>query len=60
MDTNVFEQRFYNAPPEKKSLDCCAEHGYQHKAYGWSKQIDPRWSDEQKQAYLNAYNSKIE
>ena len=55
---NVFEQRFYSDPPERKTLEDCAGHGYDHKGYGWSKQIDPRWSKEQTEAYLNAYNSE--
>jgi hypothetical protein len=49
------EHRFYNVPPEGKSLEACAEHACQHAAYGWGRQIDPRWSDEQKQAYIDAY-----
>ena len=48
---------FYNAPPDEKSLEMCAEHGYAHKAYGWYQRVDPRWSPEQVKAYEDAYNS---
>ena len=54
---NPFQTRYYNDPPETKSLELCALHGSNHKEYGWTIQIDPRWSDEQVQAYLNAYET---
>ena len=48
-------QRYYTVRPEQKSIEQCASHGSDHKAYGWSPQIDPRWSEEQKAAYIEAY-----
>lgn len=47
--------RYYTVPPEQKTIAQCASHGGDHKAYGWSPQIDPRWSEEQKAAYVEAY-----
>jgi hypothetical protein len=37
-------------------VEQCASHGADHAAYGWSIKLDPTWSEEQKAAYLNAYN----
>ena len=58
LNNNVFSHRYYNDPPESKSLEDCANHGYAHKGYNWDAQIDPRWTDEQKDAYIKAYYSE--
>ena len=52
------EERYYFIHPEKKTLKMCENHGKDHKASGWSKQIDPRWNGEQVEAYLKGYNDK--
>ena len=49
--------RYYNGGPDTKSLDDCRRHGRDHKAYRWTAQIDPRWSDEQKIAYIDGYEN---
>ena len=49
---------FYQVPPERKSIEQCASHGADHKAYGWPPRIDPRWSEEQKAAYIEAYEKE--
>lgn len=54
---NPFETRFYNVPPNKKTVQQCREHGIDHRGYGWSKQIDPRWNEEQRAAYEDAYDN---
>lgn len=51
------EVRFYTVPPEKKSIETCALHGSEHALCGWSRQIDPGWTNAQKQAYIEAYLS---
>jgi hypothetical protein len=48
--------RYYTVPPHKKSLEQCESHGSDHAAYRWSMQIDPGWSEEQREAYLRGYN----
>lgn len=52
---NHFNGRAYKTPPEEKTIDRCRSHGADHMAYGWCSQPDPRWSDEQMQAYINGY-----
>jgi len=47
--------RYYHVPPEDKTVEDCGTHGADHVAYRWSPQIDPRWSAEQKAAYIQAY-----
>ena len=37
----------YCEDPETKTLDQCESHGRDHRAYKWTKKIDPRWSEEQ-------------
>lgn len=59
IDVNsVTWHRFYNELPANKSIDKCRSHGADHAAYGWSPQIDPRWSDAQKSAYAAGYESR--
>lgn len=58
MEVTYCKQRFYNADPNEITLDQCANHGASHKAYSWNPQIDPRWNDEKKQAYLDAYEKE--
>jgi len=48
---------FYSVPPESKSLEQCRSHGADHASYAWSPRIDPRWSVEQKSAYVEGWNS---
>lgn len=48
-------RRYYNTLPEDMTLDQCRNHGADHKAYKWSPKIDPRWSNEQKAAYVAGY-----
>ena len=57
--TNPFETRYYNQDPETMTLEQCQEYGRNHACFGWGKQFDPRWSTEQCQAYLDAYNSSL-
>jgi hypothetical protein len=47
--------RYYRVPPEDKSVEQCRDHGIDHQAYGWNPQYDPRWTDEQIEAYLKGY-----
>ncbi len=47
--------RYYQEAPSQKSIEQCEDHGRDHRAYGWSKQIDPRWAVEQTEAYLKGY-----
>jgi len=49
--------RYYNDGPEMKTVGDCRHHGIDHKAYGWCPQLDPRWSDEQRLAYIDGYES---
>ena len=51
-------RKYYQVDPEQKPLTVCYQHGLEHKVYGWSPKIDPRWSDEQKQAYIDGYEQK--
>lgn len=51
-------QRYYHAGPTEKTVDQCRSHGADHAAYQWAPQIDPRWSDEQKSAYIEAYEKE--
>lgn len=47
----------YEVPPERKTLQDCRSHGSDHACYRWSPKIDPRWSIEQKLAYIQGYES---
>ena len=49
-------ERYYNIPPEEKSIQDCFNHGADHKAYKWAPQVDPRWNEEQKTSYWKGYN----
>lgn len=49
--------RYYYVRPENKSVETCRSHGADHGAYGWNSQLDPRWSEEQKMAYIEGYRS---
>ena len=51
-------RRYYQVPPDKKTIEDCRSHGNDHAAYKWSPQIDPRWSDEQKAAYIEGYEKE--
>ena len=51
--------RYYAVPPDQKTLEQCRSHGSDHQAYGWSAQIDPRWSADQKAAYIAGYERMI-
>jgi hypothetical protein len=53
---NISRIRYYNVPPDGKTLDQCASHGADHAGYGWGPMIDPRWSDGQVTAYMTAFN----
>lgn len=55
MEIKPWQIRYYRVPPEEKTVQQCRSHGCDHKAYGWSIQIDPRWSEEQQQAYMEGY-----
>lgn len=50
--------RYYNEPPQNKTVAQCKSHGDDHRAYGWTKQIDPRWSAEQIAAYNKGYEGR--
>lgn len=52
--------RYYSAPPEAKSLAQCRSHGDDHAAYGWSPQVDPRWTATQIEAYWEGYRARKE
>lgn len=51
-------KKYYQVPPDKKTTEDCRSHGNDHAAYGWIPQIDPRWSDEQKAAYVEGYEKE--
>lgn len=51
--------RYYNEKPENKPVSHCRQHGLEHGVYRWSKQIDPRWSDEQIAAYREGYEKGL-
>lgn len=46
--------RYYSG---EKTMEECRSHGSDHGAYGWSPQIDPRWTAEQKAAYVEGFES---
>lgn len=48
-------QRFYQTDPQDKTLEQVASHGDDHKAYGWGRQLDNRWTQDQVDAYLAGY-----
>ena len=50
--------KYYSQPPAEKTIEDCRSHGEDHRAYRWSPKIDPRWSDEQKQAYIEGYENR--
>jgi hypothetical protein len=52
---NPLWHRIYVVDPEDKSVQDCLNHGADHQAYGWTPQYDPRWSDEQIEAYWKGY-----
>ncbi len=47
--------RYYEVPPDQKTAPECESHGADHAAYKWIRQVDPRWSQEQVDAYLRGY-----
>ena len=51
---NPFNYRFYTT--SNQSLDVCRCLGSTHKGYNWGMKLDPRWTDEQKKAYKDAYD----
>ena len=55
MEPKIHEIRYYQQPPNEKTLEACYCHGADHIAYHWSQQIDPRWSEEQVAAYKRGY-----
>ena len=55
MTISHLETRYYQEAPEKKTLEQCASHGRDHAAYKWCQQLDPGWTEEQQQAYREAY-----
>ena len=46
-------QRHYDEYP--KTAEEIQGHGSDHRAYGWSPQVDPRWTDDEVRVYANAY-----
>jgi hypothetical protein len=58
MSDKPHQIRYYVVPPQEKTLQQCASHGRAHVTCGWCVQIDPRWSEEQKQCYVEAYNKE--
>ena len=54
--SNPFEQRFYNGDPSITPIETCRYFGETHASYGWNRQLDPRWTDQQKEAYHEGYN----
>jgi hypothetical protein len=50
---NPAHVRYYDEFP--KTTEQCVSHALDHAAVGWSRQIDPRWTEEQQQAYVEAY-----
>jgi hypothetical protein len=52
---NPLWHRYYMVPPEDKSVEQCRDHGIAHLEYGWHPQYDPRWTEEQIEAYLKGY-----
>ena len=51
-----YEGRHYEEPV--KTLEQCESHGRDHAAYKWSRQIDSRWTDEQKLRYIKGYEEQ--
>lgn len=49
------ETRYYQTPPEDKSVEQCRSHGRDHAYAHWCTQIDPGWTDEQVDAYRQGY-----
>ena len=48
--------RYYNET--SKTVKQCHEHGADHRVYKWSRQIDPRWTTEQVEAYMRGYEGR--
>jgi len=55
--SNPFEVRFYNGDQSNTPLEVCRYFGESHASYGWSRQLDPRWTDEQRRVYNEGYNT---
>lgn len=51
---------YYQQSPTEKTLQMCKQHGLDHGAYGWCPLVDPRWTDEQKAAYVEGYEYERE
>lgn len=49
--------RYYHVPPADKSVAMCTFHGREHASAAWCPQMDPGWSEEQKQAYIDGFRS---
>jgi len=57
-------QRFFPGEPEEYQainnsdtpIEACRYFGETHASYGWNRQLDPRWTDQQKEAYHEGYN----
>ena len=47
--------RYYDVPALQKPVHQCAGHGGDHAAFGWCMKLDPTWSQEQIDAYVQAY-----
>lgn len=49
--------RGYQVPASRKLVSQCWSHGANHREFGWSRQLDPEWSEEQVEAYMKGYNA---
>ena len=49
-----FTERFYYS--SDTPIEACRYFGETHASYGWNRQLDPRWTDQQKEAYHEGYN----
>lgn len=49
--------RFYQEPPKEKTVEQVRSHGADHRGYKFGRQLDPRWSQEQVDAYLEGFHA---
>lgn len=51
----VHNIRYYSVPALQKSVHEFAGHGMNHASNGWSMKIDPTWTQQQIDVYIQAY-----
>jgi len=55
--TNL-QSRYYRILAKEKTIKQCSSLGGDHNSYGWSAQLDPAWSEQQRKAYREGYNAE--